>query len=98
MTQNPNPEKMALEDFPCWKLEDAKARFSELVHLARESKPQRVAVRGQEAVVVISTQEFSRLLPLLEQPSLHGLLSESPLSRLDFESQETRPPVREVEL
>ena len=96
--QNQNSGKIALEDFPCWKLEDAKARFSELVREARDRQPQRVAVRGQEAVVVISTQEFARLLPLLEQPSLHGLLSNSPLSQLDFESEELRSPVREIEL
>jgi antitoxin Phd len=30
-----------------WKLEDAKARFSELVRLARSEGPQRVTVRGR---------------------------------------------------
>src|SRR3546814_9850436 len=46
-----------------WKLEDAKARFSEVVRLARSEGPQRVTVRGKDAVVVISADELERLLP-----------------------------------
>jgi antitoxin Phd len=48
---------------PAWKLEDAKARFSEVVRLARTEGPQRVTVRGKDAVVVISVEELNRLLP-----------------------------------
>lgn len=46
-----------------WKLEDAKARFSEVVRLARSEGPQRVSVRGKDAVVVMSVEELARLLP-----------------------------------
>lgn len=46
-----------------WKLEDAKARFSEVVRHARHDGPQRVTVRGQDAVVVMSVEEFERLAP-----------------------------------
>ena len=46
-----------------WKLEDAKARFSELVRRAQSEGPQRVTVRGRDAVVVISAEELERLLP-----------------------------------
>ena len=46
-----------------WKLEDAKARFSELVRRARTEGPQRVTVRGKDAVVVIGAEELDRLLP-----------------------------------
>jgi prevent-host-death family protein len=51
-----------------WKLEDAKARLSEVVRNARKDGPQRVSVRGQDAVVVISVEEFERLVP--EKPRL----------------------------
>lgn len=88
-----------LDRYPDWKLEDAKARFSEVVRLAREQTPQRITVRGEDAVVIISAQEFTKLLPLLEQPSLHALLSQSPLSQLDFEQPSgIQSPVRDVEL
>src|SRR3546814_19706525 len=46
-----------------WKLEDAKARFSEVVRRARSDGPQRVSVRDKDAVVVVSAEEFERLLP-----------------------------------
>ena len=48
---------------PAWKLEDAKARFSEVVRRARSDGPQRVTVRGKDAVVVVSVEEFERLQP-----------------------------------
>jgi prevent-host-death family protein len=44
-----------------WQLQDAKARFSELVKRAREQGPQHVSVRGEPAVVVVSEEEFARL-------------------------------------
>ena len=46
-----------------WKLEDAKARFSEVVRLARSEGPQRVSVRGKDAVVVMSVEALERLMP-----------------------------------
>ncbi|MGD0732936.1 MAG: type II toxin-antitoxin system prevent-host-death family antitoxin [Terracidiphilus sp.] len=46
-----------------WKLEDAKARLSEVVRLAATSGPQTVTVRGREAAVVLAPEEYRRLLP-----------------------------------
>src|SRR5438105_11284393 len=53
----------SLEGYRGWKLEDAKARFSEVVRRAQSEGPQRVTVRGKDAVVVISAYELARLLP-----------------------------------
>jgi prevent-host-death family protein len=44
-----------------WQLQDAKARFSEVVKRARERGPQHVSLRGEPAVVVISEEEFGKL-------------------------------------
>jgi len=41
-----------------WKLQDAKARFSELVRKARSGAPQKVTVHGKEAVVVLDPERF----------------------------------------
>jgi prevent-host-death family protein len=55
-----------------WKLEDAKARFSELVRRAHSEGPQAVTVRGRPAVVVLDAAEYERLaapqprLPLVD--------------------------------
>ncbi|MGD1950248.1 MAG: type II toxin-antitoxin system prevent-host-death family antitoxin [Leptolyngbyaceae cyanobacterium] len=86
-----------LDDLKTWKLEDAKSRFSEVVRLAKQIEPQRITVRGEDAVVVISSQLFEKLMPLLVQPSLHALLSQSPLSELDFETPSMQSPVRKTE-
>lgn len=84
--------------FKGWKLEDARARFSVLVRLAKEQGPQRVTVYGEDAVVVLSAAEYARLASAAEQPSLHTLLSNSPLKDLDFEHARLRSPVREIDL
>jgi len=44
-----------------WQLQDAKARFSELFQMARESGPQRVTRHGKAAVVVLPEEEYERL-------------------------------------
>jgi antitoxin Phd len=67
-----------------WKLEDAKARFSELVRLARSEGPQTVSVRGEDAVVVISVEELDRLKPLAsDRTSLVSFLEGLHLENLD---------------
>jgi prevent-host-death family protein len=50
-----------------WKLQDAKARFSELVRKAREGEPQRVTMHGKEAVVVVDTTRFD-IVPKPPEP------------------------------
>ena len=57
------PRLRTIEGHQSWKLEDAKARFSEVVRRARSEGPQLVTVRGKDAVVVISAEELERLLP-----------------------------------
>lgn len=41
-----------------WKLQDAKARFSEVVRKARSGAPQRVTVHGKDAVVIFDPERF----------------------------------------
>jgi prevent-host-death family protein len=44
-----------------WRLEEAKARLSEVVRRAGSEGPQRVTVRGRPAAVVLSAEEYERL-------------------------------------
>jgi antitoxin Phd len=46
-----------------WRLEEAKARFSEVVRRAHDQGPQYVTVRGKQAVAIIDAAELDRLLP-----------------------------------
>ena len=43
-----------------WPVQDAKARFSELLR-ASEKEPQSITLRGEEAAVLISPAEYRRL-------------------------------------
>jgi antitoxin Phd len=71
-----------------WKLEDAKARFSEVVRLARAEGPQRVTVRGKHAVVVISVEELERLTPpAADRLPLVAFLEGLGLEGLDIERE-----------
>lgn len=45
-----------------WTLQDAKNRFSAVVDAALAGVPQEVTRRGKPAVVVLSSQEYHRLL------------------------------------
>lgn len=44
-----------------WRLQDAKARFSQVVEAALQGEPQHVTRRGRDAVVVLSESSFQRL-------------------------------------
>ena len=46
-----------------WKLEKAKASFSELVRSARNDGPQEITVRGEPAAVLLSMEDYERLVP-----------------------------------
>ena len=83
---------------PRWKLEDAKARLSELVRKARDEGPQRVTVRGRDAVVVVASDEFNTLQAHAARRSLRDLLANSPLRHLEFGEQGVEGPIRDIEL
>lgn len=84
----------------CWKLEDAKNRFSEVVRLALAGQPQRVTRNGRDAVVVISAAEYDRLAP--PPQNLFDFLQASPLARaiaedeFDFEIERSGDVGREI--
>jgi prevent-host-death family protein len=81
-----------------WRLQDAKARFSELVRTARSNGPQHVTIRGREEVVVIAADEFRRLKGDRTGALLVAALQSSPHREVDLEPPRTRMPVRAVKL
>ena len=97
MPEPARPERTAAAELG-WKLGEARARFSEIVRLAAAGQPQRVTVRGRTAVVVVAAEEFDRLRARAAAPSLHHLLSRSPLARLEFGGEPVRAPVRKVDI
>jgi prevent-host-death family protein len=81
-----------------WLLQDAKARFSELVRRARSEGPQLVTVRGREEVVVVAADEFRRLKGERTGAALVEALQASPHKELEIAPNRVRAPVRGVEL
>ncbi len=67
-----------------WKLEDAKARFSEVVRRAHSEGPQAVTVRGQRSVVVVDAEEYDRLAAPRPAESLVQFLEGLDLAGLDL--------------
>ncbi|WP_037087660.1 type II toxin-antitoxin system Phd/YefM family antitoxin [Neorhizobium vignae] len=79
-----------------WKLEDAKARFSEVVRRAHSEGPQRVTVRGRDSVVVISTEELERLTRATPKKSFVEFMEGLGLDTLEPEREADRG--RDIEL
>ena len=57
-----------------WPVQDAKARFSELLETCLRDGPQLVTRRGAEAAVLVSAAQWHRLRPGA-RPTLKGLLT-----------------------
>lgn len=81
-----------------WILQDAKARFSELVRRVRIDGPQHVTVRGRDEVVVISATEFDRLQGQKTGQALIDAMQDCPLPDIDIEPTRSPMPVRDVDL
>jgi len=79
-----------------WLLQDAKARFSELVRLVHSEGPQHVTVHGRDEVVVLSAEEFQRLKGNRSGADLVAAMQASPFRELDIEPPREALPVRDV--
>lgn len=77
-----------------WQLQEAKAKFSELVQKAIDDGPQTVTRRGQPAVVVLSAEQFE--LMKKRQIDLKDLLPFLSLDETDLERNKDFP--RDLEL
>lgn len=81
-----------------WRLQDAKARFSELVRLAHSDGPQHVTLHGRDAVVVVDAGEFHRLKGARTGALLIEALQSSPHRSIEIEPRRSAMPVRAVKL
>lgn len=83
-TREPTGQSRTLSGDAAWKLEDAKARFSEVVRRARSEGPQKVSVRGRDAVVVIAAEDLERLVASPERAPLVDFLESLFVEGLDL--------------
>jgi len=66
-----------------WRVQDAKARFSELLRSAAHDGPQAITVRGRAMAVVLSQAEYERLTA--HKPPLTAFMRASPLAGTDLD-------------
>jgi prevent-host-death family protein len=64
-----------MENERLWPLQDAKAKFSEVVRLSQE-EPQAISVRGEPKSVIVSMDYFQKLLN--SKPTLQEVLATMP--------------------
>jgi prevent-host-death family protein len=78
-----------------WQLQEAKARFSEVVTRAQQEGPQVITRHGREAAVLISAEEYARLSkPPSTEKRLIDVLRSSPLVGLSDEEIDAMFPPR----
>jgi prevent-host-death family protein len=96
LTKAPKVKRRSRSRAGYWLLQDAKARFSELVRRVRSEGPQHVTVHGRDEVVVIAAEQFRRLKGDLTGQALVTAMQASPYRDIEIASRRTSLPVREV--
>ena len=98
MTRNRQTAAKSEQTPSRWALQDAKARFSEVVRKAKTEGPQQITVHGREEVVVVSVEDYRRMKGRPTGAVLVKMMQDSPLGDIEFEHEGTRAPVRRVKL
>lgn len=70
-----------------WPVQDAKARFSELLEKSLEEGPQIVTRRGVEAAVLVPIEEWRRLQASARPTLKELLLADSPRAEIPLPSR-----------
>jgi antitoxin Phd len=82
-----------------WQVQTAKARFSEVFRLALTEGPQRITRQGKEGVVMISDEQYERLVGKSSQPkSIVQFFRESPLVGVELDLDRDQDSGRDIEL
>jgi prevent-host-death family protein len=79
-----------------WQLQDAKNKFSKLVEKAQSEGPQFVTKHGKESVVVISMEEYQKMVK--PKSNLYQFIQASPLSETSIIIERDKSTARNIEL
>ena len=79
-----------------WKLQEGKNRVREVVNEAARSGPQIVTRRGKEAAVVMSVEDYRRLVR--PEVDLVEFLQTSPLCGIELDVERSKELSREINL
>jgi prevent-host-death family protein len=80
-----------------WQLQEAKNRLSELVRKAADEGPQMITLRGDDAVVVVAAEEYTRLTRK-SSGTLVDFFRKSPLAGAELDLSRSRDAGRRVKL
>jgi antitoxin Phd len=79
-----------------WQLQEAKARFSELVNEVIEDGYHTITRNGRPVVVVISHAEFEK--SKTSKKTLEEVLFNSPFAKFDLDISRDKDPGRDIDL
>lgn len=79
-----------------WQLQEAKSKFSQLVEAAIQNKPQFVTKHGNNAVVVLSFEDYKKITK--PQTDLVTFLRNSPLAEINLTTLREKDYPRDIEL
>ena len=79
-----------------WQLQEAKNKFSRLVDKAKHEGPQIVTKHGKESVVVLSVEDYQKIIK--PKSNLLNFFQNSPLAGASLDIQRDKSPLREIDL
>jgi antitoxin Phd len=79
-----------------WQLQEAKNKFSKLVEKALSEGPQFVTKHGKEAVVVLSVEDYQKIVK--PKSNLFHFIRSSPLSKISIDIERDTSVSRDIEL
>jgi prevent-host-death family protein len=79
-----------------WQLQDAKSKFSQLVDSAIHHRPQFVTKHGNNAVVILSFEDYVKFIK--PKDDLVTFLKNSPLAESDLDFSRNKDMPRDIEL
>lgn len=79
-----------------WQLQEAKAKFSEVVNEAVQHGPQIITKHGVETALLISLNDYKRINK--KESKISQFFRNSPLSNLKLDLERSKDIPREIEL
>lgn len=79
-----------------WKVQDAKAQFSEVLKQATLQGPQEITLRGEPTAVILSKEDFDKLTS--PKNSFVEFMRQSPLAKVDLKIKRDDSMTRDVDL
>jgi len=79
-----------------WQLQEAKSKFSQLVDKAMKHEPQIITKHGDEAVVILSIEDYQKMIA--PDMNLLDFFDQSPLKGLELKIDREKDMPRDIEL